>query len=100
MLVVGMLTFPLAYALQAAAVHHWLTHDWRLTALYVLSLPLTGFYALSYWQTLTARLERLRALRLFRRAPAVGTALLQQRAALVAQLEDARADYQAKSQPR
>jgi 1-acyl-sn-glycerol-3-phosphate acyltransferase len=97
MLVVGMVTFPLAYTLQAAAVHHWLTHDWRLTALYVLSLPLTGFYALSYWNTLSARLERLRALRLFRRAPAVGADLLQQRAALVAQLEEARAAYLTKS---
>ena len=93
MLVMGMITFPLAYVLQAAAVQHWLTHDWRLTALYVLSLPFTGFYALSYWNTLSARLRRLRAARLFRRAPAVGAALLQQRAALVAELEDARTAY-------
>ncbi|MBF9236138.1 1-acyl-sn-glycerol-3-phosphate acyltransferase [Hymenobacter sp. BT683] len=100
MLVVGMITFPLAYGLQAAAVHHWLTHDWRLTALYVLSLPFTGFYALSYWQTLTARLARLRALRLFQRAPAVGAALLEQRAALAAQLEEARDAYLARAVPR
>ncbi|WP_198075576.1 lysophospholipid acyltransferase family protein [Hymenobacter negativus] len=93
MLVMGMITFPLAYALQAAAVQHWLTHDWRLTALYVLSLPLTGFYALSYWSTLSARLRRLRAARLFRRAPAVGTELLRQRAELVAELEEARTAY-------
>ena len=93
MLVMGMITFPLAYALQAAAVQHYLTHDWRLTALYLLSLPLTGFYALSYWTTLAARLRRLRAARLFRRAPAVGAELLAQRTALVAQLEEARAAY-------
>ena len=93
MLVVGMLTFPLAYFLQAAAVQHWLTHDWRLTALYLLSLPITGFYALSYGKNLAARLTRLRALRLFRRAPAVGEALLRQRAAIVAQLEEARRAY-------
>ena len=90
MLVVGMLTFPLAYGLQAAAVQHYLTHDWRATALYLLSLPVAGFYALSYWNTLAARLGRLRALRLFRRAPAVGEALLRQRAALVSELEEAR----------
>ena len=93
MLVVGMLTFPLAYALQIAAVQHWLTHDWRLTTLYGLSLPLTGFYALSYWRTLSARLQRLRADRLFRREPAVGQALLQQRASLVAELQEARTAY-------
>ena len=93
MLVVGMLTFPLAYALQIAAVQHWLTHDWRLTLLYGLSLPVTGFYALSYWSTLSARLRRLRAARLFRRSPAVGQALLAQRAGLVAELQHAREAY-------
>ena len=93
MLVVGMLTFPLAYALQIAAVQHWLTHDWRLTLLYGLSLPVTGFYALSYWSTLSARLRRLRAARLFRRSPAVGQALLVQRAGLVAELQHAREAY-------
>ena len=93
MLVVGMLTFPLAYALQAAAVQHWLTHNWALTTLYVLSLPTSGFYALGYWTTLAARMQRLRALRLFRRTPVVGQDLLRQRAALVAQLEAARVAY-------
>ena len=97
MLVMGMLTFPLAYTLQAAAVQHWLTHDWRLTALYVLSLPLTGFYALGYWNTLTARMQRLRAARLFRRAPAEWHELLRQRAGLVAQLEEARIAYLARN---
>jgi hypothetical protein len=86
MLVMGMLTFPLAYTLQAAAVQHWLTHDWRLTALYVLSLPISGFYALSYWETLTARLDRLRALRLFPTPPAVGKEQRSQRATHVEQL--------------
>lgn len=97
MLVMGMLTFPLAYALQIAAVQHWLTHDWRLTALYGLSLPLTGFYALSYWTTLATRVQRLRALRLFRRAPDLGAALLDQRATMVAQLEEARLTYLART---
>ena len=96
MLVVGMITFPLAYTLQAMAVHHWLTHDWRLTALYVLSLPFAGFYALGYWETLAPRLERLRALRLSRRAPTEVKALLRQRAALVGQLKEARAEFLAR----
>ena len=93
MLVVGMLTFPLAYALQMAAVQHWLTHDWRLTLLYGLSLPVTGFYALSYWRTLASRWQSLRAARLLRREPATGQALLAQRAGLVAELVEARTVY-------
>ena len=96
MLVVGMVTFPLAYALEAAAVQHWLAHDWRLTALFVLSLPAAGFYALGYWSLLAPRLARLRALRLFRRAPALGADLLHQRAAVVAELDEARTAYLAR----
>ncbi len=92
MLVVGMLTFPLAYALQIWGVHHF-TQDWRWTLLYGISLPISGFYALSYWKTLAARLRRLRAARLFRRSPAVGAELLRQRAGLIALLEEAREAY-------
>ncbi|TDN36616.1 glycerol acyltransferase [Hymenobacter sp. UV11] len=90
MLGVGMVTFPLAYALEAAAVQHWLTHDWRLTLLFVISLPLAGFYALGYWQTLSARLKRLRV----RRLPGSTLAALQARRATVLRLlDEARAAY-------
>ena len=90
MLGVGMLTFPLAYAVEAAAVQHWLTHDWRWTSLFVLSLPLAGFYALSYWQTLSVRLRRLRV----RQLPlAVRAGLRSRRAAVLSLLDAARAEY-------
>jgi glycerol-3-phosphate O-acyltransferase / dihydroxyacetone phosphate acyltransferase len=95
MLVVGMITFPLAYALQAAAVQHWLHNGW-LTAGYLLSLPLTGFYALSYYTQLAERLRRLRARRLFRQQPAVGQQILAQRAAIVQALEAARVAFESK----
>ena len=94
MLGVGMLTFPLAYALEAAAVQHWLTHDWRLTLLFVASLPFAGFYALGYWQSLRARLRRLRARQL---APAVAERLRGQRAAVLAMLDEVRTAYLAKA---
>jgi 1-acyl-sn-glycerol-3-phosphate acyltransferase len=90
MLGVGMITFPIAYAIEAAAVQHWFTHDWRLTALFVLSLPLAGFYALSYWQTLSVRLRRLRV----RQLPlAVRAGLRARRAAVLGLLDEARAEY-------
>lgn len=95
MLGVGMVTFPLAYALEAVAMQHWLTHDWRLTGLFVLSLPLVGFYALGYWQTMSARLRRLRG----RRLPAAALAGLQaQRATVLRLLDEARVAYLAKQQ--
>ncbi len=90
MLGVGMVTFPLAYALEAAAVQHWLTRDWRLTLLFVSSLPLAGFYALGYWQTLSARLKRLRVRRL---SPPELVRLRQRRAAVLGLLDEARAAY-------
>jgi len=90
---VGIVTFPLAYAVATAAVQHWLTHDWRLSTLFLTSLPLAGFYALGYWQTLSARLKRLRV----RRQPAAGLARLQaQRATVLGLLDEARTAYLAK----
>lgn len=90
MLGVGIVTFPLAYAIESAAVQHWLTHDWRLTTLFIISLPLAGFYALGYWQTLSARLKRLRV----RQLPAATLAHLQgQRAAILRLLDEAQAAY-------
>ncbi|GAB3635351.1 hypothetical protein GCM10027422_09410 [Hymenobacter arcticus] len=89
MLGVGIVTFPLTYAAEAAAVQHW-THDWRLTTLFLISLPLAGFYALGYWQTLSARLKRLRV----RRLPAATLAQLQgQRTAILRILDEAQAAY-------
>ena len=90
MLGVGMVTFPLAYAAEAAAVQHWLTHDWRLTALFSSTLPIAGFYALGYWQTLSARLRRLRARQLPR---AVLVGLRAQRATVLQLLDEARTAY-------
>jgi 1-acyl-sn-glycerol-3-phosphate acyltransferase len=90
---VGLVTFPLAYAVESAAMQHWLTHDWRLTALFLISLPLAGFYALGYWNTLSARLKRLRV----RRLPAAALATLQsQRTQVLGLLDEARAAYLAK----
>jgi len=87
---VGIVTFPLAYAVEAAAVQHWLTHDWRLTALFLISLPLAGFYALGYWNTLSARLKRLRV----RRLPEATLATLQsQRTQVLGLLDEARTAY-------
>jgi glycerol-3-phosphate O-acyltransferase/dihydroxyacetone phosphate acyltransferase len=89
---VGMVTFPLAYALEAALVQRY-THDWRLTSLFVLSLPVAGFYALGYWQTLSARLRRLRA----RWLPTATLATLRtQRATVLSLLDEARTEYLSK----
>ncbi|QJX46731.1 hypothetical protein HMJ29_07175 [Hymenobacter taeanensis] len=92
MLVTGMLTFTLAYVAQTALVYH-LTQDWRWTLLYFLSLPVSGFYALSYEGNLASRLRRLRALRLFREQRPLMESLLKQRQELLTILREAREVY-------
>ncbi|MFD2785707.1 lysophospholipid acyltransferase family protein [Hymenobacter rubripertinctus] len=96
MLVVGMLTFSLFYLGQTALVHH-VTQSWAWTLLYLLSLPLSGFYALSYASNLTERRRRLRALRLFSRQRPMMEELLRQRAALLRLLREARLVYEERS---
>ncbi|OWP64289.1 glycerol acyltransferase [Hymenobacter amundsenii] len=92
MLVVGMLTFTIFYLLQTALVHHF-TQDWRWTLLYLLSLPLSGFYALNYAGTLQQRQQRLRVLRLFGQQRLVMEALLRQRTELLKLIREARTAY-------
>ncbi len=95
MLVTGMLTFTLAYVGQTALVYH-LTQSRGWALLYLLSLPLSGFYALSYWGNLAGRLRRLRALRLFRQQRPRMEQLLRQRTELLHLLREARETYLAR----
>ncbi|TYZ11411.1 glycerol acyltransferase [Hymenobacter lutimineralis] len=92
MLVTGMLTFSLGYVLQTMLVHHF-TQDWRWTTLYALSLAPTGFYALSYWNNLAARLRRLRALRLLQKQRPRMEQLHQRRSRILQLLNEAREAY-------
>ncbi|WP_426489724.1 lysophospholipid acyltransferase family protein [Hymenobacter sp. 102] len=95
MLVVGMIAFTGFYLGQTALVHHF-TGSWLWALLYFISLPLTGFYALSYAGNLRSRLRRLRVQRLFRQHPQRLEALLRQRTELIRLLREARATYLAK----
>ena len=93
MLVTGIFTFSLGYFLELSLIQHFLTHDWRLTTLIGLLMPVAGFYALSYYQALAARLRRLRA----RLLPAAQRQkLLMQRADILRLLAEARAAYLAR----
>lgn len=94
MMVTGMLTFGLFYPLQIWLLYRF-SHSGWLTLLYALSLPVTGFYALHYWNRFTQRLQRLRLLRLLRRQPAAVAQLLHQRRTILHLLDDARQAYAA-----
>ncbi|QHJ07994.1 lysophospholipid acyltransferase family protein [Hymenobacter busanensis] len=92
MLVTGMLTFGILYPLQTWLAYR-LTHSGWLAGLYLLSLPLTGFFALNYWNRLADRQERLRLYRLFRRQPDTVETLFRQRATVLRLLDEARQEY-------
>ena len=62
----------------------------------MLSLPLSGFYALNYASNLAERRRRLRALRLFGRQRPAMEDLLRQRADLLRLLREARSAYLAR----
>ena len=90
MMVVGIFTFSLGYAVELSLLQHFLTHDWRWTTLLGLLMPVAGFYALNYWQAGAARLRRLRA----RLLPTTErTHLLSQRAEVLRLLDQAREAY-------
>ena len=90
MLITGMFTFIIGYALELSLIQHFLTHDWRWTTLIGVLMPFVGFYALNYWQALGARWQRLRA-RLLPQAQR--RQLLAQRAQVLQSLAEARAAY-------
>ncbi|PRY06056.1 1-acyl-sn-glycerol-3-phosphate acyltransferase [Pontibacter ummariensis] len=93
MLTAGIFTFPVFYLLKAwlAAELLDLSLTWLLT--YFLSLPLSGFFTLGYWNIMQKTQDNWLLLRLFFKRQDVVNKLRQQRQQLIAQLEQARQDY-------
>lgn len=92
MMVTGMITFPLFYWLQTWGV--WkLTHSSLWTSLYLLSLPLSGFFALAFSRWLAAWSGAWRLRGLARRRAGQLLDLQHERAELLAELERARHEW-------
>lgn len=92
MLTVGIFSFPVLYAIQAAVLWRFLPDTLSLL-LYLISLPLSGFFTLRYWNTLLRVRERWLLLRLFLSESPVAESLKQQRQELIEELEKARNEY-------
>lgn len=92
MLSVGIFSFPVLYVLQAGIFwHYW--PDSLYLLLYLISLPLSGFFALRYWSTLLRTREHWLLLRLFQSNSPVAENLKKQRQELIQELEGARKEY-------
>lgn len=97
MLTAGIFTFPLFYLLEAWLAQELLRLSWRWTAAYFLTLPLSGFFTLHYWNTLQHTQEHWLLLRLFVKRRALVKSLRQQREEIMAELEAAKEEYLAQA---
>ena len=93
MLTTGIFTFPVFYSLEAWLLHHWLHPGSLNLVLYLVSLPLSGFFTLHYWNTLKHTQAHWLLLRLFYNKQQLVNNLRQQRQRIFALLEQARQDY-------
>lgn len=94
MLTTGIFTFPLFYGLELWLLHKWAGVSGAELFLYFLSLPLSGFFTLHYWNKLQHTQSHWLFLRLFYSRQHVVEKLRQQRRHIMAQLEKAQQDYQ------
>jgi glycerol-3-phosphate O-acyltransferase / dihydroxyacetone phosphate acyltransferase len=92
MLSVGIFSFPILYGLQAALL--WLLFPDKLYLLiYLLSLPVSGFFTLRYWNALQRVREQWLILRLFITGDPLVADLKQQRQDIMDELDQARIEY-------
>ena len=62
----GLIAFPLFYFLQSWALWMATDHSVLVVAIYLLSLPMTGFFFLRWWRQLLASRDRILSRTLFR----------------------------------
>lgn len=89
----GIFTFSIFYALQTYLFHYYLAPNEWWTLAYALSLPLSGFFAMFYYDHSHRIRTHWRLLGLFYQKPTEVGALLQQRAEIIEALEEAKEEY-------
>jgi glycerol-3-phosphate O-acyltransferase / dihydroxyacetone phosphate acyltransferase len=92
MMAVGIFSFSILYALQIAFFHSWAGNPW-LTALYALSLPISGFFVLYYWNHLVASFHNWRFKAVLQRKQTLIVTLKEKRGLILRQLEEAKTDF-------
>lgn len=92
MMTLGIITFPLFYGLHIWGFHRVFQHA-GLTLAYAVTLPLSGFFVLWYWDNATRLSYVWQALRLFRQKPSLMQTLTHQRNRIFSELEEAKRLY-------
>ncbi|MEJ8758623.1 lysophospholipid acyltransferase family protein [Pontibacter sp. H259] len=93
MLTTGIFTFPIFYALEVWLANNWFEVNGLELILYFLSLPLSGFFTLHYWNKLQHTQSHWLLLRLFYSRQHIVDKLRQQRQHIISLLEKAQQDY-------
>jgi len=91
-LVLGLVLYPLFYGLQCWAVAS-LTTPWWIPILYAATLPISGFFALHFWDRLNRIQSFLSLISIFYGKGPFMARLIQQRLDIMAALEEAHKDY-------
>jgi glycerol-3-phosphate O-acyltransferase / dihydroxyacetone phosphate acyltransferase len=92
MLVTGVVSFTFFYLLQFGLVYWLIGSLWGALA-YLLSLPISGFFALFYANYLAITEDRWRVFSIFFKRVDLISALISQRNDIIRDLEKAKADY-------
>lgn len=92
MMFIGILTFPLFYTLQVWGIQKYMGIEW-LTFVYALSLPLTGFFTLAYWQDVQNTNDQWTLFSKFYNKSDLVSELIQQRSDIVQVLDQAKQEY-------
>ncbi|QCR24240.1 lysophospholipid acyltransferase family protein [Pontibacter sp. SGAir0037] len=97
MLSVGIFTFPIFYTILAILCYQ-LYPSLPILFLYLLSLPITGFFTLHYWKILRHAKSNWIMLRLFSKRKELVEQLVHKRSSIIQQLEQAKQEILLKQQ--
>ncbi|MFN8357930.1 MAG: 1-acyl-sn-glycerol-3-phosphate acyltransferase [Spirosomataceae bacterium] len=92
MMVSGIFTFLLFYGVYVGVFWH-VTHQIGLTLAYLLSLPLSGYFVLAYWNFVIRASRSWNVLNLFYRNPVLVSTLVNQRTEIFKLLNQAKEKY-------
>ena len=89
----GLLAFPLFYFLQSWALWTLTDHSWWVVILYLISLPIAGFFFLRWWRQILAYRDRILSRTLFRSRKNLLETLDRERLALIDTFEELKDRY-------
>ncbi len=92
MMTTGMFMFPIFYALQCWLVYYFFESGW-ISLVYLLSLPISGFFALHFWGRLITTRNYFKLFSLFYKRNTLVNQLIVQRTTLLNTLDKAKNNY-------